>query len=296
MQGLKVFFWAMRPLTFARNLILLVPLIFSGSLFSGIPFLKWLASFTIFCALLGCVNMINQLRKVWKDKWFSAGHIKMNTKDQISTSRAEFIGAVIIIVAIVWAYLISTKFGSLALSYFLLHLAYYLYLQRIKIFNFLVMPLAYTMAVIGSGYIIWYYVSPLLLCAVFTFLVLVSLGQYKTTNHHEAVPYRQEFLDQMLNLLSVSGIIFYALYTFFSGQVTFQFQTPLLILTIPFAIGAVSRYFYLLYTPRGNARLPEGQTVGGQAGYETKYWSDLPLIWTLLGWGALAILIIYARL
>jgi decaprenyl-phosphate phosphoribosyltransferase len=274
-------FLAMQPFSFMRNAILLVPLIFSEKLFDGIVLFQWLLALLIFTALFGATQIINELRKVWENKLISVGYIRMTPKDQITINRAEFICGLIVIVALVGAFLLGTKIGLIALCYFLLQVLYYLFLQKVTILDFLTLPLVYTLSVMGTGYLIWYYVSPWLLCSVLTFMIFLNLGQLKNESLTMSSPYSPEFFDHMLSFTATTTVVLYSLYAFLSSQVTYEFQTPLLILTIPFIIAIIGRYFYLMYQEK-NPEL-----------FELRVILDLPMIWTVIGWSTVSILVIY---
>jgi 4-hydroxybenzoate polyprenyltransferase len=188
------------------------------------------------------------------------------------------------------SFLLDREFGTVALSYFVLMVAYSFILKRIVILDILVIASGFVLRAIAGAVVVGVEISPwLLLCTIFLalFMVLgkrrhelVLLGNNAHNHRENLFSYSPYLLDQMIAVVTASTVMAYALYTMSSRTIE-VFGTKNLILTIPFVLFGVFRYLYLVHRERQGGN-PELILLG-----------DKPMIVNLLLWLCTVAVIIY---
>jgi len=92
--------------------------------------------------------------------------------------------------------------------------------------------------------------------------------------------YNAAFLDQMINVVTASTVVSYALYSV-APETVARFETDFLVYTIPFVLFGIFRYLYLMY------QAPEGINP------TEAVVRDLPSILNIGLWGFAVIGIVY---
>jgi 4-hydroxybenzoate polyprenyltransferase len=129
----------------------------------------------------------------------------------------------------------------------------------------------------------------ILLCTIFVALFLafskrrhelLLLSEKAATQREVLVHYGPTFLDQMINVVTASTLLCYALYTL-APETTEKFGTSALIYTLPFVLFGIFRYLYLVYQVT-DERNPTEAIL-----------HDPPSVLNVALWGAAVIAIIY---
>jgi hypothetical protein len=94
--------------------------------------------------------------------------------------------------------------------------------------------------------------------------------------------YSPEFLDQMINVVTASAVVSYALYAV-APETVAKFQTDRLLLTLPMVLFGVFRYLYLMH------RRPDEMLNPTEA-----ILRDLPFLANIALWAAAAAAIVHA--
>jgi hypothetical protein len=92
--------------------------------------------------------------------------------------------------------------------------------------------------------------------------------------------YSPAFLDQMINVVTASAVVSYALYAV-APETTEKYDTQNLIWTIPLVLFGIFRYLFLVYQ-RPERKNPTEALL-----------SDAPFLVNLLLWGAAVLWIVY---
>ena len=129
----------------------------------------------------------------------------------------------------------------------------------------------------------------LLLCTIFLALFLafskrrhelVLLDEDASVQRKVLSHYGPAFLDQMINVVTASTVVSYALYSI-SEETVQRFDTRFLVYTIPFVLFGIFRYLYLVY------QLPN------QLNPTEAVVRDIPSLLNIALWGAVVLAIIY---
>jgi len=279
----------MRPRQWTKNLVVFAGLMFSANILDVVLFLRAFQAFLIFCLAAGAVYIFNDIQDRARDRVHPQKKNRPLASGAVSVETASLIGLVLMVVAFGWAFLLSQAFGLCLLGYVLLNLAYTLGLKRLVILDVFIISAGFVIRAAAGALIIDVGISPWLL-VVTTLLSLflgfakrrhelVCLGEQAAAHRASLEAYSQPLLDQYLNVVASATIISYSLYTFTSSTAQ-QYHT--LMLTIPFVIYGVLRYFYLVTQCN----------LGGSP--EMILLKDKPMIVTIVLW-ALTVAVILHR-
>lgn len=256
-------FSSLRPKQWTKNLILFAALLFSekGLLFSGPAWLLSIAGFLTFCGLSGSVYLLNDLADLEKDRLHPQKSNRPIASGELSVTEAKGALLIILLVSLTAAWQLSLLFFSLALTYFMLNLAYSFKLKNVVIIDVMCIAIGFVLrATAGVGalrhlepemYIShWLLLSTLMLAM---FLGLAKRRQEIATYSEEAVRHRKilssyslSYIDQMTSILAATAIVTYTFYTV-SQETIAKFGSDKLIYTVPMVMYGVLRYLYLIH-------------------------------------------------
>jgi 4-hydroxybenzoate polyprenyltransferase len=280
---------SMRPKQWPKNALVFVALVFDRQLMNPVAFLHTLAGFILFCLISSAVYIINDVLDIDADRNHPAKRLRPIASGQLPLSVARVAVGVILLVVLPLAYLLSSYFALIVLVYFLLNLAYSVYLKHIPILDVFALASFYVLRVAAGVVLIqvarfspWLY--------VFTTFLSLFLGVGKRraemtlladgANSYRKVleGYSLPLLDQMIMIVVTVTIVTYSLYTFSAPNLP---TNHTMMLTIPFVIYGVFRYLYLIQIEKS----------GGAP--EDILFTDRPLQADILLWGLGVLIVLY---
>lgn len=289
LRMLYALFKTMRPKQWAKNVFLLVGLVFDRKLTNIEAILHTFAGVIIFSLVASVVYILNDIADVEADRQHPVKRNRPIASGSLSLKMAWVSAGIILILALPAAYALSHSFMIIASGYLILNLAYSKWLKHLVLLDIIVLASFYVIRVAAGVTLIdvvrfspWLYIFT-------TFLaLLIGAGKRRAelsllaegANAHRRVldGYTLEFLDHVITLASGMTIITYSLYTFSAPNLP---ENHVMMFTIPFIIYAILRYQYLLQ-------------VGGIGGApEDIVISDRPLLFAILLYGLTVLLIFY---
>lgn len=247
---------SLRPHQWAKNLFVLAPLVFGQELDQRTSIVRALVAFAAFCAASSGVYLVNDVRDREEDRRHPLKRLRPIAAGVLPVPMA--VGAAVALFAVAgtlgavrgWDVL-----GVLA-AYTLLNLLYSAGLKHVVILDVMILAVGFVLRVIGGGLAIRVEVSSwLLLCTIFLALFLAfskrrheivllaeeARGQRRVLDH-----YSPAFLDQMINVVTASSVVSYALYAI-SPETAARFDSRWLVYTVPLVLFGIFRYLYLVY-------------------------------------------------
>lgn len=254
--GLRGLARSMRPHQWAKNLFVLAPLVFGQELDERASIARALLAFAAFCAASSGVYLVNDVRDREEDRRHPLKRRRPIAAGVVPVALAVAAAVGLFAVAAVCGAALGWGVLGVLAAYTLLNLLYSAGLKHVVILDVMILALGFVLRVIAGGLAIEVEVSSwLLLCTIFLALFLAfskrrheivllaeeAAGQRRVLDH-----YSPAFLDQMINVVTASSVVSYALYAI-SPETAARFHSRWLVYTVPLVLFGIFRYLYLVY-------------------------------------------------
>jgi 4-hydroxybenzoate polyprenyltransferase len=280
---------AMRPRHWVKNVFVFAPLVFAHQLGDPRAAALATAAFAIFCLLSSSVYLINDVADREADRLHPVKRRRPIASGELSPRLAAAAALALAAIALGGALALSLPLTAVATTYLLTNLAYSLALKRIVILDVMIVASGFLLRAWAGSVAIAVEMSHwLILCTglIALFLGFVKRRQELASSGNAASQrpilreYSLTYLDQMISIVSAATLVAYTLYAF-SPEVAEKLGTRWMSLTIPFVLYGMFRYLYLVHR-RGEGENPTLLVL-----------TDVPLMATVLLWGAAAVLALY---
>lgn len=281
---------SMRPLQWAKNLFVLAPAIFAAELTDPVTLGRALLAFAAFSAASSGVYLINDVRDREADRLHPLKKHRPIAAGTLPAPVAVTMAVALFAGALAGAWALSAATALFVALYAILNTGYSLGLKHVVIVDVMVIALGFVLRVLGGGAAVEVVVSRwLVLCTIFLalFLALSKRRHEIELLAHEAPgqrrvlsSYSPAFLDQMINVVTASAVVSYALYAT-APETAARFGTDSLVYTLPLVLFGVFRYLYLIYQAP-EEKNPTEALMG-----------DWPFLLNMALWGLVVLGIIY---
>jgi 4-hydroxybenzoate polyprenyltransferase len=281
---------SLRPLQWAKNLFVLAPLVFGHKLGDPEAVGQALLALVAFCCAASTIYLINDIRDREEDR----NHPLKRLRPLAAGTLAVPVGIVAAVVLGLAAFAIGLLLGRGFLAalgvYMVLSLLYTHWFKHMVILDVMCISLGFVLRVLAGAAATNVEVSRwLFLCTIFlalflafskrrheiTLLAGAASGQRKVLDH-----YNPAFLDQMINVVTASAVVSYALYSV-SPETVAKYNTQDLVYTIPLVLYGIFRYLYLMYQSPGERNPTEAIL------------RDPPFLINMVLWGLAVVWIVY---
>lgn len=283
-------FRALRPVQWVKNVFVLAPLVFAEHLLEPDLLLRAGISFLAFCCAASSIYLVNDLRDREEDRRHPLKKSRPIASGALAVPVAIAASVALAAASVGASLYLGTQFTICLAVYLAINLLYSSVLKKIVILDVMAVSSGYVLRVMAGAAAIDVQVSKwLLLCSIFLALLLifskrrheiVLLGE--TAAEHRAVlgHYSAAFLDQMINVVTASTVVSYALYAVDDHTVE-KFGSDALVYTLPLVLYGIFRYLYLIYQ-RTDLQDPTVTLM-----------KDPALIVNVLLWGAAVLAVVY---
>jgi 4-hydroxybenzoate polyprenyltransferase len=279
-----------RPSQWAKNVFVLAPLFLAQKLGDSQALNTALLAFFAFCMASSAVYLINDIRDREQDRQHPFKRHRPIASGTLPVGVA-IVAAVALILAVAAVGLqIGLMFLGIALGYLVLNLLYTVWLKHVVILDVMIIAIGFVLRVAGGAAAIRVEISAwLFLCTIFVALFLafskrrhelVQLGDSPSAQREVLNDYSAPFLDQMINVVTASTVISYALYAT-SPATVIKIGTNSLVLTVPLVLVGIFRYLYLIYQ-RTDDHSPTEALM-----------RDAPFMVNIVVWGLMVLWIVY---
>mgnify|MGYP001828915606 FL=1 len=287
---IKALILLLRPAHWVKNVFVLAPLVFAQKLTDPEAVRLALLAFIAFCLASSAVYIFNDIRDRAEDRLHPLKRNRPLAAGTVSVQLAAVLAIAMAAGALGIAVGLGTGFLLVLTTYLVLNQLYSLGLKHVVILDVMIVSLGFVLRVIAGGLAIDVRVSAwLLLCTFFVALFLAfskrrhelmllaneASGQRPVLSHYSAA-----FLDQMINVVTASTVVAYAMYSI-SPETVEKFHTRYLIYTIPMVLFGIFRYLYLIYQ-RQTGRNPTEAIL-----------RDPPFMINILVWATAVVWIVY---
>jgi 4-hydroxybenzoate polyprenyltransferase len=281
---------SLRPRQWTKNLLVFAGLMFSGGLHEPVLLARSTLAFVLFCLLSGGVYLVNDVIDAERDRAHPQKRHRPVASGRLPPTVALATGLVLLIGGSLAGFLLSLRFGVVALAYAVLLTAYSLGLKHVVIVDTLIIAGGFVLralagvVVLGIDFSYWLLLCTILLALFLTFgkrrHELLALEGGATDHRPILSEYSPQLLDQMIAVVTASTLMAYALYTM-APETQARLGTTRLPLTIPFVLYGIFRYLYLLYR----------RDLGGNPSEHLL--TDRALLLAVALWGVTVVLVLY---
>jgi 4-hydroxybenzoate polyprenyltransferase len=265
-----------RPRHWVKNAFVLAPAVFASVFTLPGNALKGFAAFGMFCLAASAVYVFNDLLDAPGDRLHP---VKRHARPLASGALSMTTGRLVLaglVAALIASMLLFPAPAPAIGAYILLNAAYTLWLKHVAVVDLFCIASGFVLRVYAGARAVdvplssWMLITTL---ALALYLAAVKRRQELATSGPEArrvlANYTLPLLDGYAQTAASASIVFYSLYVID--------VRPQLAITVPFVLLGIFRYSYLVQT----RQVGESPTDA--------LWTDLPLILTILGWGALCV-------
>ncbi|MEX3620175.1 decaprenyl-phosphate phosphoribosyltransferase [Paenibacillus glucanolyticus] len=239
----------MRLKQWTKNLLVFASAIFAGEILNPGILLNAVIAFLSFSFMASTIYIINDIVDVEKDRLHPEKCSRPISAGTISVPLAICVGFLTFCIALTCAFFLNYYVFIAVLVYFILNLSYSLYLKHVVIVDVMIIAAGFVLrAVTGALAVGGMLTSWFILCTLGLSLFL-ALGKRR----HELVLlknnsdsqrkvlsfYSIELIDQLMSIITAVLIMFYSMYA--------SSENPMMMLTIPFVLYGVFRYYYLIH-------------------------------------------------
>jgi decaprenyl-phosphate phosphoribosyltransferase len=243
-----------RPKHWIKNLFLLIPVFFAGSLFQ-IERIEILGLGIIaFCLVASAVYIINDLKDIEVDRIHPLKKERPLASGAVSKSKATVLLVVLILVGLSLSYWLNPIFFYLICIYLVLNVTYSFGLKNISIVDLFIVSLGFLIRIYSGGILAGVEVShwlAIMILLLSLFLVLakrrddiVLQAKSQAVIRKTSSSYNLEFINACLTIFAAVIVVSYIMYTV-SPEVVDRFNSPYLFATTPFVIAGIMRYLQI---------------------------------------------------
>ncbi len=237
--GIKDYIKLIRPKHYLKNILIFLPLIFSGHFFN-IELLKIsLFGFFSFCMAASTIYIVNDIKDREKDKMHDIKKNRPIASGKISVKKAVVLSIITFIIAMFFQFLTQKIFGFIfVVSYVIMNIAYSFKLKDIPLIDISIIVIGFLIRVLYGAYLINVEVSNWLLLTVISISFYLALGKRRNeikkngSNSRKVLKYYTvDFLDKNMYLSLTLALTFYSLWCNDNVNEKLIWTVPLAIMT-----------------------------------------------------------------
>ena len=280
----------LRPKHWIKNVFLFAGIVFVKELLGIEPFFIVVQGFVCFCGLSSAGYIFNDLWDIEADRLHPLKSGRPLAAGKVPIRWAIVLGIVLMAAMLVWAFLLGSVFGIIAVAYAVLNLAYTFLLKHEPIVDVIAISLGFVLRAVGGVALLegvelspWLIVCTFCLCLFLGFgkrrSELAEYGEQASTFRRVHELYSKGMLDQMLSITSGVTVVAFVMYTLHPHTVEWIGNNYLLY-TTPFVFYGIFRFLLLIES-------------GKASGPVEVMMCDRPFQLTMVGWALACLGIIY---
>lgn len=211
----------MRIKHYIKNLLIFIPLLFSGRLLETKLLIETIIGFISFCLMASIIYIINDIKDIEKDKNHPIKKNRPIASGKVSIKQA-YILALILLIIIIAIYLLTpiNKLSSIILLlYLIVNIAYSFGLKNVPILDVVLLVIGFIIRIIYGAFLGGIEVSKWLYLTILVFSFFMGFGKRRNelkknnSKGREVLKnYNYEFLDKIIYMFLTLFIAFYSLW------------------------------------------------------------------------------------
>ncbi len=256
-MSIKSILKIIRPQQWIKNVFVLVPLFFGGSLLDSSDILASGIAFAAFSFIASSIYCLNDIIDVADDRRHPVKCHRPIASGAVSIPQAYMMMAVMIVMSFGCAALLgenAVKLSAVLSVYLLLNVAYCLILKRHAIVDVCVIAFGFVLRLLAGGVATEIELSNWIVLMTFLLTLFLSLAKRRDdvlrmnqTGHaprRNTIRYNLEFINQAITITATVTLVCYVMYTV-SPDVEARVGTRYLYLTTVFVLLGILRYLQL---------------------------------------------------
>lgn len=243
-----------RPAHWIKNLFLLIPTFFAGSIFQVERLEIIILGIIAFSLIASAVYILNDLKDIEVDRIHPLKKDRPLASGAVSRSTATVLLVIFTASGLLLSYLLNPVFLILLSIYLVLNIAYSFGLKNIPIVDLFIVSLGFLIRIHSGGILSGVEVShwlSIMVLLLSLFLVLAKRRDdlvLQATSHSvirkTSSSYNLEFINACLTIFAAVIVVSYIMYTV-SAEVIAHFNSSYLFTTTVFVIAGIMRYLQI---------------------------------------------------
>lgn len=257
----------LRPHQWLKNLFVFVPVFFGGSLFNLQAFLGGLVAFAAFCMVSSSIYCFNDIIDADDDRRHPEKCKRPVASGTVSKSKAYVLMGVCLVFALAFMLLPHLfnaqcsifnfqflKVGAVLAFYFLLNLAYCLWLKQFSVLDVVLIAFGFVLRLFAGGFATGIPLSHWIVMMTFLLTLFLSFAKRRDdvvrmeltgeAPRKNTGRYNLTFINQAVTITAAVTLVCYIMYTV-SPDVVERTRSPYLYLTSVFVLVGLLRYLQI---------------------------------------------------
>lgn len=249
---IKAIFKLIRVKHYTKNILIFLPIFFSGKVFEISVLNRVIWGFISFCLMASVVYIINDMIDLEKDRQHEIKRERPLAKGTISLPFASFLAVILLLLSLLTNWLYNNESGSwlILVIYWLINIAYSAGLKNIPLLDILIIVAGFMLRVLLGGVLIDVEISHWMYLTVLSMSFFLALGKrrneiIKVGNSARNVlkHYTIDFLDKVMYMCLSLTIVFYSLWSLAPNPTV---TSNYLIWTVPLVLIITMKYSMII--------------------------------------------------
>lgn len=254
---MKTYLSIIRPQQWVKNLFVFLPAFFSGRLLCADCIAETMWAFVAFCFIASAIYCLNDIIDVESDRRHPSKRLRPLASGALPVGSAWAMMAVMTAASAaiaLWQFADNLLACCLLAAYFLLNVAYCLWLKRIAIVDVFVISLGFVIRLVLGGVVCDIWLSPWIVCLTFLLALLLAFAKRRDDvvllenggeiTRKNIVAYNLPFMNQTLGLLGAITTVCYIIYSV-SPDVEKRLNSRYVYVSSIFVLAGILRYLQL---------------------------------------------------
>lgn len=229
----------LRPKHCLKNILVLLPVVFGGELFSADAAVEAIIGFIVFSLLASVIYIINDIQDADSDRLHPTKRLRPIASGAVSKNAAAVMGLVIVVALVAITVIRSYSVYALAclLAYLVLNIAYSYGLKDVPIADIAILVSGFMLRVMFGSAITKIAISNWLYLTVLSLSFYMGFGKrrgemLRTKGDARKVLnyYTYDFLDKNMHMFLTLSIVFYSLWSISTETAHIIWTVPVVIL------------------------------------------------------------------
>ena len=281
---IKDFFLLARPKQWIKGFFVLAGAVFSGRIFDPATWPVLIAAFSAFCLLSSGIYVVNDLADCERDRLHPKKASRPIASGRVGKTQAAVYALILFSLSATAGAFVGWQFMAVQGIFIVNSLLYTFLFKNVVIVDVISIAVNFLLRVLAGGVAADVEMSVWILLCTFQLALFLGFSKRRSelmllnddAHAHRLIlkDYTVPFCDSLVQIMTVTAIVFYTMYTFME-------RPPITMVTAIFVIYGMCRYLYLIYVKNRTDSIEEILI------------SDFPLALSIILWVVSSALLLY---